>query len=87
MSISVSSVRQAAVGAVGAGVIAGGLLFGAIGTAQAAPASAPSPISTANPAFLHSQPDVTPVVATGWQHAPTPDWWHHRWFHPWWWWW
>lgn len=89
MSISVSSTRRAVVGAVGAGVVAGGLLFGAVGTAQAAPvpASVSGPMSTANLAYLHNQPDVTPVVTTGWENAPMPDWWHHRrWFRPWWWW-
>jgi hypothetical protein len=89
MSISVRSARRTAVGAVGAGVVAGGLLFGAVGIAQAAPApvSAPGPISTAAPAYLDSQPSVNPVIAAGYQTAPMPDWWHHRrWFRPWWWW-
>jgi hypothetical protein len=89
MSISVSSARRAAVGAVGAGVVAGGLLlFGAVGPAQAepAPASVSGPMSTTIPAYLHNQPDVAPVVSTGLDSAPIPDWWHRRWFHPLWWW-
>jgi hypothetical protein len=89
MFISVSSAHRVVGGAVGAGIVAGGLLFGAPGTAQAAPApaSGPGAISTAVPAYLHNQSDVNPVVTTGWENAPMPDWWHHRWFHPWWWWW
>jgi hypothetical protein len=89
MSISLSSGRRVAVGAVGAGALASGLLLGALGTAQAAaaPASAPRPMSIGVPAYLHDQPDVNPVVTTGLDNAPVPDWWHHHhWFHPWWWW-
>lgn len=82
MSISVSSARRAAVGAIGAGAVAGGLLLGAVGTAQAAPtpASMSGPVSTAA--------DVNAVIATGMDNTPMPDWWlHHRLFHHWWWFW
>ncbi|WP_156690234.1 hypothetical protein [Mycobacterium sp. Marseille-P9652] len=78
MSISSNSVRRAVVGAVGAGAVAGGLLFGASGTAQATPA--PGPASTAAPADA--------PMAVGFDNAPMPDWWlHHRLFHRWWWFW
>jgi hypothetical protein len=76
MSISFSSVRRAAVGALGAGAVAGGLLLGAAGTAAAAPVSAPVP-------------SVSPVATAGFHDGPMPQWgiWHHHWFHHWWWWW
>ncbi len=64
MSISMSSVRRAAIGAVGATVTTGALLFGPVATAQAAPASVP----TAGPAY----------VSSSWDHAPMPDWHHHH---------
>jgi hypothetical protein len=86
MSISISSARRAAVGAVGAGALAGGLLLGALGTAQAAPAavSAPSSISAVAQADLPNQSAIT----AGLENGPMPDWWlHHRWFHRWWWFW
>lgn len=66
MSSWVNSVRRTAVGAISAGVISGGLLFGAAGIAEAAPAPAPA---------------TTPVASAGFQHAPMPEWWghhHHR---------
>jgi hypothetical protein len=50
MSRSVSFVRGAAVGAVGAGVLAGAMLIGPVAPAQAAP---PVGVSAVTPADLH----------------------------------
>ena len=65
MSSWVNSIRRRTVGGIGAGVVAGSLLFGAAGIAEAAPAPAPAPT-------------VTPVLSTG-IHAPMPEWrGHHK---------
>ena len=56
MSISLSSARRIAAGAVGASAVAGAMLFGAIPMAQAA--SAPPPATTAAPGAIQ----VTPVT-------------------------
>ncbi len=49
MSISLSSARSLAVGAVGASAVAGAMVFGALPAANAAPMPAPVPV------FLHHQ--------------------------------
>jgi hypothetical protein len=54
MSISLSSARRLAVGAVGASAVAGAMLFGAIPMAQAA--SVPAPAPTAAPGPFHVAP-------------------------------
>jgi hypothetical protein len=54
MSISLPSVRRAAVGALGAGVLSGAMLFGALPMAQAA--SVPAPAPTGAPGALHVAP-------------------------------
>ena len=91
MSQSMNSIRRAVIGAIGAGVVAGGVSLGAPGIAEAAPA----PVSVAGPAF----------DAPARLHAPAPNWgggrgglgqgggghggfgrgWHHHrdGFHPW----
>jgi hypothetical protein len=46
MSISLFSARRMAVGAVGAGALAGAMLFGVLPMAQAASAPAPTPAAT-----------------------------------------
>jgi hypothetical protein len=58
MSISLSSARRLAVSAVGAGAVAGAMLFGATPAANAAPAPAPQMIGLAHvaPAAWHPQP-------------------------------
>jgi hypothetical protein len=56
MSISLSSARRIAAGAVGASAVAGAMLFGAIPMAQAA--SVPAPATTAAPGAIQ----VTPVT-------------------------
>jgi hypothetical protein len=71
MSYSLSSARRLAAGAVGAGAVAGAMLFGATPAANAAPAQMPAVMGPAHvataPAFI----------------APQPDWWghHHFWGH------
>jgi hypothetical protein len=84
MSSWTGSVRRATVGAIGAGALAGAMLFGALPSAQAAPA-----VATVAPASLGTPSDLNNVVATGWHDTPMPQhWWHHRgWWHHWWWWW
>jgi hypothetical protein len=54
MSISLSSARLIAAGAVGATAVAGAMLFGASHMAQAA--SVPAPAPTAAPAAIHVAP-------------------------------
>jgi len=54
MSISLSSARGIAAGAVGASAVAGAMLFGAIPMAQAA--SVPAPAPTAAPGAVHVAP-------------------------------
>ena len=54
MTISLSSARRIAAGAVGAGAVAGAMLFGAIPMAQAA--SAPAPVPTATQGAFHVAP-------------------------------
>ena len=54
MSISLSSARRIAAGAVGASAVAGAMLFGALPMAQAA--SAPAPAPTAAPGATHVAP-------------------------------
>ena len=57
MSISVSSARRIAAGAVGASAVAGAMLFGAIPMAQAASVPAPAPTApTAAPGAVHVAP-------------------------------
>jgi hypothetical protein len=55
MSISLFSARRMAVGAVGAGALAGAMLFGALPMAQAASAPAPTP-AAASGASSHVAP-------------------------------
>ncbi|HUB58805.1 MAG TPA: hypothetical protein VMB04_27020 [Mycobacterium sp.] len=66
MSYSLSSARRLAAGAVGAGAVAGAMLFGATPAANAAPAQMPAVMGPAHvataPAFI----------------APQPDWWGHH---------
>jgi hypothetical protein len=54
MSISLSSARRIAAGAVGASAVAGAMLFGAIPMAQSA--SVPAPAPTAAPGAIHVAP-------------------------------
>jgi hypothetical protein len=54
MSISLSSARRLAVGAVGTSAVAGAMLFGAIPMAQAA--SVPATAPTAAPGAIHVAP-------------------------------
>jgi hypothetical protein len=54
MSISLSSARRIAAGAVGASAVAGAMLFGAIPMAQAA--SVPAPAPTGAPGAIHVAP-------------------------------
>jgi len=54
MSISLSSARRIAAGAVGASAVAGAMLFGAIPMAQAA--SVPAPAPAAAPGAIHVSP-------------------------------
>src|SRR6516164_9093134 len=56
MLTSLSSVRSAAIGAVGAGALTGAMLFGGTPIAQAAPA--PTPGTTFDMAGPHGAPDV-----------------------------
>ncbi|MDT5343207.1 MAG: hypothetical protein QOE52_2391 [Mycobacterium sp.] len=62
MSISLSSARRIAAGAVGASAVAGAILFGAIHMAQ--PASVPAPAPTAASGASH----VAPVFFGGHHH-------------------
>jgi hypothetical protein len=62
MSISLSSARRIAAGAVGASAVAGAMLFGAIPMAQAA--SVPAPAPTAAQGASH----VAPVFFGGHHH-------------------
>ncbi|ASL09471.1 hypothetical protein MYCOZU1_02859 [Mycobacterium intracellulare subsp. chimaera] len=87
MPVSMHSARGAAIGAVGAGVIAGAALFGALPSAQAAPASLPAvadvadatfDVSPATSAYLPNRAGPLNVIAAGrhhWWH------WHHHWWH------
>lgn len=76
MSIG-GSARRAAGGAIGAGVVTAGMLFGAVPAAQAGPAYQPD------------QPATTSVAAAGLHDGPMPQHWgrHRGWWHHWWWWW
>jgi hypothetical protein len=65
MSISLFSARTAAAGAVGAGVLSGAMLFGAIPMANAASTPAPAPTAAADPGHV--------TLAAIWHHDP-----HHR---------
>ena len=56
MLTSLSSVRNAALGAVGAGVVTGAMLFGGTPVAQAAPP--PAPGTTFDMAGPHGAPDL-----------------------------
>jgi hypothetical protein len=58
MSISLSSARRLAAGAVGASAVAGAMLFGATPAANAAPAPAPQSVGFAHvaPAAWHPEP-------------------------------
>lgn len=67
MSMSLFSARTAVAGAVGAGVLSGAMLFGAIPLAQAA--SAPAPTPAIAPAAGSSHVDLVSI----WHHDP-----HHR---------
>ncbi len=62
MSISLSSARRLAVGAVGTSAVAGAMLFGALPMAQAA--SVPATAPTAGPGATH----VAPVFFGGHHH-------------------
>ncbi|RRR42709.1 hypothetical protein EHH44_16480 [Mycolicibacter terrae] len=101
MSISKNSCRRVATGAISAGVLAGALVTGAAGTAQAAPAgfsaSPPATVQvTGAPLVLGGQPPAAGpgALATGGHAGPMPQWWGHHWWrhhhhfwHHWWWWW
>ncbi|BBU23432.1 hypothetical protein [Mycobacterium xenopi] len=79
MSVSSDVARRAAIGAVGAGLVGGALLFGAAPAAHATPAP-----TSAGPAMT----TVTNVAAAGYGSPLPQHWWHHRgWWHRWWWWW
>jgi len=52
MSITLFSARRLAVGAVGAGAVAGAMLFGALPMAQAASAPAPTPAAASGAAHV-----------------------------------
>jgi hypothetical protein len=67
--ISLRSMRGAAAGAVGAGAVAGAMLFGGIPAAQAAPAPAPTSFDTAGP---HGGAPLSPGLLPerpGWGHG------------------
>lgn len=80
MWTSVSSARRVGAGVIGAGLVAGSLLFGATGTAQAAPApvTVSGPMSAGGPAFVNNEPAVIPAVPTGFGNAPQPEWFFHH---------
>lgn len=103
MLISRNSCRRMAAGALGAGTVAGALLVGAAGPAQAAPEQAltppPAAVQMAGtradlPVAFGDRADT--VFAATWHTAPMPQttwaqhrhWWHHH-HHFWhrWWWW
>jgi hypothetical protein len=71
MSISLSSARRLAVGAVGTSAVAGAMLFGAIPMAQAA--SVPAQAPAANAASAVPAPTVG-----GPYHVAPAFWGHHR---------
>jgi len=89
-----NSCRRVVAGAIGAGAVAGALLVGAAGPAQASPgefAAPPATIQVAgNPIVLPAAP-ADSVFATDLHMAPAPQWWGHHWrhrlWHRWWWWW
>lgn len=95
MLISRYSCRRVVAGAIGAGTVAGALLVGPAGPAQASPgevaAPAPAVVQVAAlevPVVLgnHLAIDRAPadtVFATDFRSAPTPQWWgrHHWWRH------
>lgn len=103
MTISTNSFRRVAAGAIGAGMVAGAVMTGAAGTAQAAPEgfSAPPPATVQladTPLALGGQPQAAGpgALAAGWHAGPMPQWWghhhwwrhhHHHFWHHWWWWW
>jgi hypothetical protein len=65
MMISLRSMRNAAAGAVGAGALAGAMLFGSIPAAEAAPA--PAPATSFAVAGPHGDiPQAPTVVPTRW---------------------
>jgi hypothetical protein len=70
MSISLSSARRLAAGAVGASAVAGAMLFGATPAANAAPAPVPQSVGFAHvaPAAWHPAPVRGPVRGGGWGH-------------------
>lgn len=68
MMISLRSVRNAAAGAVGAGALAGAMLFGSIPAAEAAPAPAPA-TSFAIAGHQGDIPQAPAVVPTRWGHG------------------
>ncbi|MGB3521992.1 MAG: hypothetical protein WBA50_11000 [Mycobacterium sp.] len=96
MLISRNSCRRVAAGAIGAGTLAGALLVGATGPAQASPGEVAVPPPTAvhvvgNPAGapvslgtrvgIDRAPADT-VFASDMRMAPMPQWWgrHHHWW-------
>lgn len=96
MSISMDSCRRAAVGGIGAGMLAGALLVGADAAAQAAPAafSAVPPAAVQSTGAQFAPAAVGAPFATDLRTAPLPQWgphhrwWgHHHWWRHWWWWW
>jgi hypothetical protein len=64
---SASSVRTTAIGAVGAGVLAGAMLIGPVPPAQAASTV------TVTSVDLNRGPDIEHVVGMGWRTAPLPE--------------
>lgn len=103
MSNSMNSRHRLAVGAIGAGTVAGVLLVGTAGPAQAVPGAVsqppPAAVQVSDIVFdapvvigTHLATDRAPgtVFATDWHTAPMPQWrpWHHH-HHLWhhWWWW
>jgi hypothetical protein len=69
MFISMRSIRGAAVGAMGAGALAGAMLFGAIPDADAAPAPAPASFAIAGPNVVSDIPQAPAVSPTRWGHG------------------
>jgi hypothetical protein len=79
MFMSMHSIRGVAVGAVGAGVLTGAMLFGGAPTAQAAPE--PAPASSFAIAGPHGPSDIAAgpaIVPTRWGHG---GWGHGGWGH------
>jgi hypothetical protein len=87
MSVSSDVARRGAIGVVGAAVVSGAMLFGALPAAHASAAPTSAGVAMTASGDEHHQPDVTGAAAG--YGSPLPEhWWHHRhWWHHWWWWW